>query len=130
MKPYKDSYFRTLDSLLNIARKPGQSLSAPWWCPELTISCFLKAEPDMQYENVQGGTFLSKVLTYQQYATYVSQDMPYPIKSGIGTGSMYKYELLETGEGYPKIPEFPFALSILTISIVSLIIFYQMRFRK
>lgn len=36
----------------------------------------------------------------------------------------------ETDSSIPRIPEFPFAIPVLLISITSLIVFYRMRFRK
>lgn len=39
------------------------------------------------------------------------------------------YELEEVGEGYPKIPEFPFALPVLLGGITSLIVFYRIKFK-
>lgn len=135
MKPYKESYSRTLDSLALVAGKPGQSLSAAWWCAGFTVqSCALEVEPGMKNVNVTAGTFLCKVLTAQQYETYVNQDIPYPIQHRIGTGGMitnseifsYKYELLEIGQGYETIPEFPLAIPILLVSILSTLVFYRM----
>lgn len=135
MKPYKESYSRTLDSLALIVGKPGQSLSAFQWCPELTIAGMcLQAEQNMKNVTVTGGIFPCKVLTNKLYTTNVNQDMPYPISGhmdpvGVITNPntpYYEYELLEVGQGYQKIPEFSLAIPILLIGIVSVIAFYKM----
>jgi|GEM_PF-3770433 len=106
MKPYEDSYSRTLDSLAIVATEPGKPLSAPWWCAQLTIhSCFFKVSPSVETVNVPAGTFSCKVLTDRRYETYVNQDMPYPVKRIISTVDTTassptpysEYELLEMG---------------------------------
>ena len=151
MKPYYYEYLSTVETMSGFAVKPGSSLSAHEWVPVPEFHAGLNGTQNI---TVPAGTFNCTVLIsggpYSIAKTWINKDLPYPVKGTYPYESMRQvwnpatqeyvtivgekkhlteFELLEIGQGYPTVPEFPFAIPVFLASIISIIVFYRMKFR-
>ena len=115
MHRYRGAYTSSLTWLSAFVPKPGQSLTAPYWGKIAAIGGSAIQPAGKSTITVPGGTFDTTVISWHKGVDnniWLSPGMPYPVKAetyaDVTTGNpplQYAFELLESGQGEPKIPQ-------------------------